>query len=159
MTSDELKRAVPIRKLFEDYGFKVDRAGFCKCPFHDDKGPSMKVYDRTGTFHCFGCGKTGDIFTLTEWMEKCSFKTAFEKLGGTYGPETPARLVASYEMQKAMERKKTERVRKYRRLMRIANEIRATQEKLDRLDPSTTDYLHAQRDLYNLETEYERIQL
>jgi hypothetical protein len=58
-----------------------------------------------------------------------------------------------------MERKKAERAQKYRRLMRIANEIRATQEKLDRLDPSTTDYLHAQRDLYNLETEYERIQL
>ena len=40
------------------YGLEVNRAGMACCPFHDDKSPSLKVYD--DHFYCFGCGATGD---------------------------------------------------------------------------------------------------
>jgi len=39
---------------------KLGRYYFALCPFHDDHRPSLVVYPRTQTFHCFGCGKTGD---------------------------------------------------------------------------------------------------
>jgi len=31
------------------------------CPFHQDKNPSLKVYESTGTFYCFGCHKSGKV--------------------------------------------------------------------------------------------------
>lgn len=40
------------------YGLEMNRAGMAYCPFHDDKTPSIKVYD--DHFYCFGCGATGD---------------------------------------------------------------------------------------------------
>lgn len=40
------------------YGLEMNRAGMACCPFHDDKSPSLKVYD--DHFYCFGCGATGD---------------------------------------------------------------------------------------------------
>jgi DNA primase len=42
----------------EAYGYKVNRNGMMRCPFHDDKNPSMKVSE--STYHCFGCGAHGD---------------------------------------------------------------------------------------------------
>ena len=40
------------------YGLEMNRAGMACCPFHDDKNPSLKVYD--DHFYCYGCGATGD---------------------------------------------------------------------------------------------------
>lgn len=35
-----------------------------KCIFHDDSTPSLAIYDRDDTFHCYGCGAHGDSFDL-----------------------------------------------------------------------------------------------
>lgn len=40
------------------YGLEVNRSGMVCCPFHDDKNPSLKIYD--DHFYCFGCATTGD---------------------------------------------------------------------------------------------------
>ncbi len=37
------------------------------CPFHDDRTPSLNLYQRAGdrdNFHCFACGANGDIVNL-----------------------------------------------------------------------------------------------
>lgn len=40
----------------------------CKCPFHDDSGPSLAVYERHGRWWCFGsCNQGGDVF---DWVAK-----------------------------------------------------------------------------------------
>ena len=49
---ESVKDRVSTRTAAEMYGLQVDRKDFCKCPFHDDKNPSMKTDRR---FHCFGC--------------------------------------------------------------------------------------------------------
>ncbi len=43
-----------------------------KCPFHEDKDPSLKVYTNTNTFNCFGCGKAGDQIEFIQLKENCS---------------------------------------------------------------------------------------
>ncbi len=75
-----------MQSVVASYGLKVNRAGFTACPFHNEKTPSMKVY--SDGYHCFGCGAHGDIFTFTQHMSKCDFKTAFQMLGGTYEKPT-----------------------------------------------------------------------
>ena len=35
------------------------------CPFHDEHTPSFHVRPQVGMYHCFGCGESGDVFTLS----------------------------------------------------------------------------------------------
>lgn len=44
-----------------------------KCPFHNEKLGSFFIYLNTNTFHCFGCGKTGDVITFIMEYNNISF--------------------------------------------------------------------------------------
>ena len=55
------------------------------CPFHKEKTPSFNVSDDKGFFHCFGCGKNGDIFTYVMEMENITFVDALKKLADQEG--------------------------------------------------------------------------
>lgn len=70
---EEVKRSVTTRQAAERYGVRVGRNGMCRCPFHDDKTPSMKVDRR---FHCFGCGADGDVIDFVSRLEQASPKEA-----------------------------------------------------------------------------------
>jgi len=54
---EAVKQNTSARQVAEFYGAKVNKNGMCKCPFHNDKTPSMKIDNR---FYCFGCNETGD---------------------------------------------------------------------------------------------------
>ncbi|MCB1157771.1 MAG: DNA primase, partial [Leptospiraceae bacterium] len=55
------------------------------CPFHNEKTPSFTVSPDLGFFHCFGCGKSGDIFTFVQEFEKVDFNRAREILADYSG--------------------------------------------------------------------------
>ena len=59
---ESIKAAVTARQAAEHYGIECNRNGMARCPFHDDRTPSMKLDAR---FHCFGCGADGDVIDLT----------------------------------------------------------------------------------------------
>lgn len=54
----EIKSSLAMHEVARFYGLEINRAGMACCPFHDDKTPSLKVYN--DHFYCFGCGATGD---------------------------------------------------------------------------------------------------
>lgn len=57
------------------------------CPFHSERTPSFYVIPNKGIFHCFGCGKTGDVIAFLREAEKLSFLEAIERLrGGSLAP-------------------------------------------------------------------------
>jgi hypothetical protein len=39
------------------------------CPFHSERTPSFTVSEPKQFFHCFGCGKGGDVFTFIQEVE------------------------------------------------------------------------------------------
>lgn len=59
------------------------------CPFHTEKSASFHVLDRQGIFKCFGCGESGDVFTLCQKIEGLSFIEAIDKLGAEAGMTPP----------------------------------------------------------------------
>jgi DNA primase len=46
------------------------------CPFHQEKTPSFSVHATRQYFHCFGCGKSGDVFAFVQELEKITFPEA-----------------------------------------------------------------------------------
>jgi DNA primase len=57
------------------------------CPFHQEKTPSFVVFPESQHFHCFGCGKSGDLFTFYELSEKVEFREALTELAQRAGVE------------------------------------------------------------------------
>ncbi len=50
------------------------------CPFHQEKTPSFHFDSAKGFYKCFGCGKSGDIFSFVQETEGLSFTESVEAL-------------------------------------------------------------------------------
>jgi len=64
---------------------KSGRSYTAICPFHEEKTPSMSVDRARGLYHCFGCGKGGDVFTFVEETQGVDFREALELLARKAG--------------------------------------------------------------------------
>lgn len=86
---DTLKARVTVLQAAAHYGVKIGRNGMCRCPFHSDKTPSMKI-NKT-YFYCFGCHSTGDVIDFTARLFNLSPLEAARKLATDFGidPNTP----------------------------------------------------------------------
>lgn len=61
------------------------------CPFHGEKTPSFTVTQEKQIFHCFGCGKGGNVISFMKEIESFSFYEAVKFLadkGGITLPDT-----------------------------------------------------------------------
>jgi len=90
---DSIKSTVDIVSLFSDFGVKLEKKGSnymgC-CPWHDDKTPSLSVDRTKGLYNCFGCGESGDVFSLVMKMKGVDFKQASLYLkGDSTGSKAP----------------------------------------------------------------------
>jgi len=55
------------------------------CPFHKEKTPSFNVNQQRQIYHCFGCGKGGDVFSFVMEYEGVDFMTAVKILAEKAG--------------------------------------------------------------------------
>ena len=79
-----LKRDVSCRSVLESSGAVFTKHGadvVCRCPFHDDRTPSLVVNERKNLWKCHGaCGVGGDVIALTVKLRGISFRHAVEAL-------------------------------------------------------------------------------
>jgi len=88
---DEIRLAADIVDVVSSY-VSLKRRGrnyMALCPFHDEKTPSFSVSPDKQIFHCFGCGKGGNVFTFLMEHEKLSFVEAVRTLADRYGIVLP----------------------------------------------------------------------
>ncbi len=73
MRDDQLRGSdIDMVQLIEAVGIRLKKVGteyMGLCPFHDDHTPSLSVNREKNVWHCFGCGKGGDIHRfIQEWQ-------------------------------------------------------------------------------------------
>lgn len=75
---------------------KSGKNHFAQCPFHEDRTPSFSVSEDKQIFHCFSCGRGGDVFGFLREIEGYSFPQAVinqaERIGYNLDDELKAQL-------------------------------------------------------------------
>lgn len=79
---------VELASMFREVDDQGQKAR-CMCPFHNDHAPSLVLYKRNNTFHCFACGADGDIIALTMKLKDIDFIRAAKFLM-SYGKSSEA---------------------------------------------------------------------
>jgi hypothetical protein len=102
---DDLLIKYPVAVILSKLGisFTLHNGKFkACCPFHSEKTPSFSVYESSGHFKCFGCGKQG---TLLDLVKGLSGKTLYNFLGVKYTPQEAYPMYASKVINKVKEEK------------------------------------------------------
>jgi DNA primase len=94
-TINDIRERADIVEVVSQY-VELRRSGSsfkALCPFHEEKTPSFMVNPDRQIFHCFGCGRGGNVFTFLIEIEGVSFPEAVRTLGRKYGVEVAERQV------------------------------------------------------------------
>ncbi|KRL61280.1 DNA primase [Latilactobacillus fuchuensis] len=86
---DDIRRQTNIVDVVGQY-VQLKKAGknlFGTCPFHDEKTPSFSVNEEKQIFHCFSCGRGGNVFKFLMEMEQLSFPEAVAKVADFVGAD------------------------------------------------------------------------
>lgn len=100
--ADRVKQQADIVRVVGEY-VRLKKSGqnyTGLCPFHGEKTPSFAVHPVKQIFHCFGCGKGGDVFTFVMEMEKCQFPEAVRIVAEKCGIALPRPKERSPEEKK-----------------------------------------------------------
>jgi DNA primase len=103
---DTVKERVDIVQVIGEHGviLKKSGRGFTGlCPFHSEKTPSFHVNPDTRSYKCFGCGESGDVFTILEKIDGLTKAEALKLLAERAGVElTSRRDPAEQEREKRL---------------------------------------------------------
>ena len=86
---EEIRQRINILDVVSEY-VALKRGGKSHkglCPFHAEKTPSFTVSEEFQSWHCFGCGEHGDVFSFLMKIENLTFAEALERMAKRAGVE------------------------------------------------------------------------
>lgn len=102
-----IKNRLTLPMLMQHYGLKADKQSRLKCPFHDDKTPSLQLYYKTQTAFCFSTnctthGKAIDVIDFILYYEKLSKHEAIKRAEKIINPSTGAPPISKPTNERVM---------------------------------------------------------
>jgi len=92
------------------------------CPFHTERTPSFTVSPERESWHCFGCGEHGDIFTFVMKRDGLDFREALNRLAERAGVEVSARGAREDKHRKRLRDALEAAIAWYREVLRQARQ-------------------------------------
>lgn len=108
-----VKENVIVVRVAESLGLAIDRHGRALCPFHDDRHPSMKLYE--DHFYCFACGAHGDVINLATQITGLKPYEAAKQLAGMHGLQEGISPSPAFQLKK-QQRQEAQRFREKEQL-------------------------------------------
>lgn len=105
-----------METILNKYGIKINHNKMYHCPFHEDKNPSAKCYDKS--FYCFSCNRNGDLINFVQYLYNLNFQQGMDKIIDDFGLGLKSRgnynkeKILEIERQKQLELYKEEEKRK-----------------------------------------------
>jgi len=84
---EEVRAAADIVDVISEF-VQLKKAGReykANCPFHQERTPSFYVVPAKGFYKCFGCGKSGDVFSFVMERQGLDFVEAVKHVAGRAG--------------------------------------------------------------------------
>ena len=118
-----IRASVSVRDAVEAYapGIRFSAHGRIPCPFHNGTDNNCAIYD--GGYHCFVCGASGDVFSMTEHLLNCDFRTALFRLNTDFRLNLPIDHAATLKEQNDLDE----------RFSKFLADRRAENERMERL--------------------------
>ena len=141
-----IKDRLTMREVLERYGYTADRKGFICCPFHNEKTPSMRIYDKD--YHCFGCQEHGDIITFIQKLFGLSFQDTLRKIDADFGlnlydnksfEELRKSHYQTKQLRAKREREKAEREQEKAQYWAVFDEWKRLEDNKRKFAPKTPD--------------------
>lgn len=99
----EIKQQLTIGQVLNHYNLSTDKNNMLRCPFHNDKTPSLQIYPKTNTFCCFSSNchaGTGDVIEFIRLMERSTKREAILKAKALLGhPDTSGQVTEAKALQ------------------------------------------------------------
>jgi hypothetical protein len=121
--ADEIKQRVSMVDMLPYYGIEMDRANFCKCPFHQEKSASFKAYAGDRGYYCYGCHTSGSVIDFVMQYFSIPFGDAIKKINEDFSLGLP--IGEKLDRRKQLEMQKQAFLRK-----REMNARKAKQEEI-----------------------------
>ena len=142
--TDIIKSQINMIDICRTYGFNIQRGNFICCPFHNEKTPSLKLYDGNRGFYCFGCGEHGSVIDFVMRYFGLDFQSAISKLNDDFRLGLPIGKKIDRRTQLEMNKSAFERKRKIeaekKRREQIENAYWTAFDEWKRLDDNKRNY-------------------
>ncbi len=80
---------INIEQYYSSRGYNLTKPQTSfKCPFHEDKEPSMSISKSTGLWMCFGCKEHGNIVQFESKLKGLTTSDAYKNLCAEFGIES-----------------------------------------------------------------------